>query len=63
MKPRSDFNVNPNAHIFLNPPGITPDRNDRNALSKITSKNNSSGLIDDHGVYPRSTSMVPSVCW
>ncbi|KAF8914200.1 hypothetical protein CPB84DRAFT_1840934 [Gymnopilus junonius] len=61
VKPRSDFNVNPNAHLLLNPPGITPDSSDGYALSKMTAKINASGLIDDHGVYPRSTSTVPSV--
>ncbi|PPQ66577.1 hypothetical protein CVT26_009477 [Gymnopilus dilepis] len=61
VKPRSDFSVNPNAHLFLNPPGISPGSSGGNALSKLTQKNNSSGLIDDHGVYPCSSSMVPSV--
>ncbi|KDR83975.1 hypothetical protein GALMADRAFT_55191 [Galerina marginata CBS 339.88] len=59
-KPRSDFNVNPNAHLFLNPPGIAPDR-PANVLSKLASKNNSSSLVDDHGVYPMSTSTVPPI--
>uniref|UniRef100_A0A8H7XXZ0 F-box domain-containing protein n=1 Tax=Psilocybe cubensis TaxID=181762 RepID=A0A8H7XXZ0_PSICU len=57
-KPRSDLMVNPNAHMFLTPPGITANR-PGNVLTKLASRNRL-GFVDDHGVYPMSPSTVPA---
>ncbi len=41
--------VNPNAHIFLHPPGIEADENDTNPRMQRTDHH-----VTDHGVYPLS---------
>ncbi|CAA7260066.1 unnamed protein product [Cyclocybe aegerita] len=58
-KPRSHFLVNPNAHIFLNPPGVS-DKGHVNFFSKMAAKQKGFSLIDDHGVYPMSNAAIPA---
>ncbi|KAF8969430.1 hypothetical protein BDZ97DRAFT_243762 [Flammula alnicola] len=58
-KPRTNFSVNPNAHMFLNPPGIIADRQGH-AFSKFASMQSPISLVDDHGVYPMSTTTIPA---
>ncbi|KAK0190804.1 hypothetical protein F5146DRAFT_1103070 [Armillaria mellea] len=48
-RPRSTLMVNPNAHIFLHPPGIEVDENDTNPRMQRTDH-----PVTDHGVYPMS---------
>ncbi|KAK0230639.1 hypothetical protein IW262DRAFT_1339509 [Armillaria fumosa] len=48
-RPRSTLMVNPNAHIFLHPPGIEADENDANPRMQRTDH-----PVTDHGVYPMS---------
>ncbi|KAF9481837.1 hypothetical protein BDN70DRAFT_802580 [Pholiota conissans] len=40
--------LNPNAHIFFNPPGIVPYDQDNNPLRRITSAQRPYNLVDDH---------------
>ncbi|KAG7449485.1 uncharacterized protein BT62DRAFT_1054621 [Guyanagaster necrorhizus] len=46
-RPRSTLMVNPNAHIFLHPPGIEADETDINPRIHRTNHH-----VTDHGVYP-----------
>lgn len=57
-KPRSNLSVNPNARIFVNPPGIPGDTQRKDFFSKVSVRKPLT-LIDDHGVYPLSQSTVP----
>ncbi|KIM46406.1 hypothetical protein M413DRAFT_313631 [Hebeloma cylindrosporum] len=57
-KPRSNFSINPNAHILLNPPGIVESAH-RNGLSSFAFSPPSS-LVDDHGVYPNASTTIPA---
>lgn len=58
-RPRSDHSVNPNAHLFLHPPGIEGGGNG-NIFTKLASMRQRR-LIIDHGAYPMSTSIpVPA---
>jgi len=59
-KPRSNFSINPNAHHFLNPPGIAGGRHP-NAFTSFASPAPYS-LVDDHGVYPNASSSIPACC-
>lgn len=59
-KPRSNFSINPNAHLFLNPPGIVGSGY-RNTLSSFAFSPPSS-LVDDHGVYPNASATIPPCC-
>ncbi len=46
-RPRSTLMVNPNAHMFLHPPGIDMEESDiKRRISRIDH------LVTDHGVYP-----------
>ncbi|KAG5728514.1 hypothetical protein E4T56_gene19539 [Termitomyces sp. T112] len=47
-RPRSTLTVNPNAHLFLHPPGIGP----LDEVSRRYSVSSPSTLVEDHGVYP-----------
>ncbi|KAF8165556.1 hypothetical protein B0H34DRAFT_689562 [Crassisporium funariophilum] len=59
-KPRSNLTVNPNAQIFLQPPGIQAGE-EEHMLSKLVAMRKQHSLVDDHGVYPMSPSMsVPT---
>lgn len=53
-RPRSDLTVNPNAHLFLHPPGIKGDGNG-NIFTKLASMRQHR-LVIDHGAYPMSAS-------
>lgn len=53
-RPRSDLNVNPNAHLFLHPPGIDGGGHS-NRFTKLASMRRHRPVID-HGAYPMSTS-------
>lgn len=46
-RPRSTLTINPNAHIFLHPPGVdADDMHAHHSTPKL------SDLVEDHGVYP-----------
>lgn len=53
-RPRSDLTVNPNAYLFLHPPGIEGDGNG-NIFTKLASMRQHRPVID-HGAYSMSTS-------
>ncbi|KAF5387659.1 hypothetical protein D9615_000596 [Tricholomella constricta] len=57
-RPRSALTFNPNAHMFLHPPGIGPgcldDASQRHSVSSM------SILVEDHGVYPVHNITMPA---
>ncbi|KAG6821510.1 hypothetical protein H0H93_000019 [Arthromyces matolae] len=58
-RPRSTFTFNPNAHMFLHPPGIGPgclnEASERYSVSSMSAVE-----IEDHGVYPINNSATPA---
>ncbi|KAF4619500.1 hypothetical protein D9613_005270 [Agrocybe pediades] len=56
-RPRSDFLVNPNAHILLNPPGITGDKMGHLWSERIAPAR-SEPSINDYGVYPMASTSL-----
>ena len=59
-KPRSNFSINSNAHLFLNPPGIVGSghRNTRSSFAFPPP----SIFVDDHGVYSNASATIPACC-
>jgi len=55
-KPRTNLTVNPNARIFLNPPGIMPD----SQTSPYYPIPRPFTVVDDHGIYPLSATTMPA---
>ncbi|KAG6903413.1 hypothetical protein C0995_005436 [Termitomyces sp. Mi166 len=51
-RPRSILTVNPNAHMFLYPPGIGPGPDCLVDALRSYSVSSMSTLVEDHGVYP-----------
>lgn len=49
-RPRSTLTINPNAHIFLHPPGVDVDPSDAIHAQHVASR--PGDLVEDHGVYP-----------
>jgi hypothetical protein len=46
-RPRSTLTINPNAHMFLHPPGVdADDTHAHHYAPRLTD------LVEDHGVYP-----------
>ncbi|KAF9464878.1 hypothetical protein BDZ94DRAFT_1215690 [Collybia nuda] len=57
-RPRSTLTVNPNAHVFLHPPGVDTDGVTHSSVGGMIPR--LSDLIDDHGVYPVQESTLPA---
>jgi len=61
-RPRTNFPVNPNAHLFLNPPGVYANPVESNTISNSRSLQKPSNSLGDFGVYPMSATAIPSYC-
>ncbi|KAF9443324.1 hypothetical protein P691DRAFT_738030 [Macrolepiota fuliginosa MF-IS2] len=58
-RPRTTLDINPNAHMFLHPPGIEQGEARRNIIRRNFS--NAEDFIQDYGVYPlMSVTSVPN---
>jgi hypothetical protein len=57
-KSASNYKLNPNAHMFLNPPGIISRNQDNNAFSRFASAQRPYSFIGGHEVYQPLTTAI-----